>query len=47
MREVLILSLVHLEEFGFDLNCSLMIALKPHLDLSSDSTIRDSLELRK
>ena len=42
LKEVLILSLVRLKEFGFDLCDSLMIALKPHLDVSSSSTIRDS-----
>jgi hypothetical protein len=47
LKEVLILSLVRLEESSFDLNGSLMIALKPHPDLSSGSTIRDSLKLRK
>ena len=34
-------------ESGFDLCGSLMIALKPHPDLLSSSTIRDSLKLRK
>jgi hypothetical protein len=32
---------------GFDLCGSLVIAIKPHTDLSSSSTIRDSLKLRK
>jgi hypothetical protein len=45
--EVLILSLVRLQESSFDQNGSLVIVLKPHLDLSSSSTIRDSLELKK
>ena len=47
LREVLILSLVRLKESGFDLCGSLVIALKPHPDLSSSSTIRDSLKLKK
>jgi hypothetical protein len=47
LREVLILTLVCLEVSSFDLNGSLMIALKPHLDLLSSSTIGDSLELLK
>ena len=47
LREVLILSLVHLKESGFDLCGSLMIALKPHPDLSSSRAIGDSLKLRK
>jgi hypothetical protein len=34
--------LVHLKESGFNLCSSLVIALKPHPDLSSSSTIRDS-----
>ena len=47
LREVLILTLVSFKESGFDLCGSLVIALKPHLDLSSSSTIKDSLKLRK
>jgi hypothetical protein len=39
--------LVHLIESGFDLCGPLVIALKPHLDLPSGSTIGDSLELLK
>jgi len=47
LSEVLLLSLVCLIESGFDMGCTLVIALKPHLDLSSSSTIKDTLELRK
>jgi hypothetical protein len=47
LREVLILMLVRLKKSSFDLCSSLVIALKPHPDLSSSSTIRDSLKLRK
>ena len=39
--------LVRLKESSFDLCGSLMIALKPHPNLSSSSTIIDSLKLRK
>jgi hypothetical protein len=39
--------LVCLKKSSFDLCSSLMIALKPHPDLSSSNTIRDSLKLRK
>ena len=46
-RKVLILSLVHLKESSFNMCGSLMIALKPHLDLSSSRTIGDSCKLRK
>jgi hypothetical protein len=45
--EVLVLPLVRLIESEFDLCGPLMIALKPHPDLPSSSTIRDSLELLK
>jgi hypothetical protein len=45
LGEVLILPLVRLVESGFDLCGPLMIALKPHPDLPSGSTIGDSLEL--
>jgi hypothetical protein len=41
------LTLVRLEESGFDLNGSLVIALKPHPYLPSSRIIRDSLKLRK
>ena len=44
---VLMLTLVRLKESDFDLCGSLVIALKPHPDLSSSSIIRDSLKLRK
>ena len=47
LSEVLVLSLVRLIESGFDMGYTLVIALKPHLDLSSSSTIRDTLKLRK
>jgi len=47
LSEVLVLSLVRLIESGFDMGCTLVIALKPHPDLSSSSTIKDTLELRK
>jgi hypothetical protein len=47
LREVLVLTLVRLEEYGFDLCSPLVIALKLHPDLSSSHTIRDSFELRK
>jgi hypothetical protein len=47
LGEVLVLPLVCLVESGFDLCGPLVIALKPHLDLSSSSTIRDSLKLLK
>jgi hypothetical protein len=39
--------LVRLEESSFDLNGSLVIALKPHPDVLSYRTIEDSLKLRK
>jgi hypothetical protein len=42
LREVLILMLVRLKKSSFDLCSYLVIALKPHPDLSSSSTIRDS-----
>jgi hypothetical protein len=47
LGEVLVLPLVRLVESGFDLCGPLVIALKPHLDLPSSSTIGDSLELLK
>ena len=47
LREVLILTLLCLKESGFNLCHSLVIALKPHPDLSSSRTIGDSLKLRK
>ena len=47
LREVLILTLLCLKESGFNLCHSLVIALKPHPDLLSSSTIRDSIKLRK
>ena len=47
LREVLILTLLCLKESGFNLCHSLVIALKPHPDLSSSRAIGDSLKLRK
>jgi hypothetical protein len=47
LGEVLILPLVRLVESSFDLCGPLVIALKPHLDLPSSSTIGDSLKLLK
>ena len=47
LREVLILTLLCLKESGFNLCHSLVIALKPHPDLLSSSTITDSIKLRK
>jgi hypothetical protein len=47
LREVLILMLVRLKEFGFDMNGSFVIALKPHPDLPNRRIIGDSLELQK
>jgi hypothetical protein len=47
LGEVIILPLVRLKESSFDLCGPLMIALKPHPDLPSGSTIGDSLKLRK
>jgi hypothetical protein len=47
LDKVLVLPLVRLVESGFDLCGPLMIALKPHPDLLSGSTIEDSLELLK
>jgi hypothetical protein len=47
LGEVLVLPLVHLVESGFDLCGPLMIALKPHPDLASSSTIGDSFDLLK
>jgi hypothetical protein len=44
---VLVLPLVCLIESGFDLCGPLVIALKPHSDLPSSSTIGDSFELLK
>jgi hypothetical protein len=45
LEKVLILPLVRLIESGFDLCSSLVIALKPHPNLPSDSTIGGSLKL--
>jgi hypothetical protein len=45
LGEVLVLPLVRLVESGFDLCGPLVIALKPHPDLPSGSTIRDSRTL--
>jgi hypothetical protein len=47
LDEVLVLPLIRLVESDFDLCGSLVIALKPHPDLMSGSTIGDSLELLK
>jgi hypothetical protein len=47
LSEVLVLPLVRLVESGFDMWCTLVIALKPHPDLPSSSTTGDSLELLK
>jgi hypothetical protein len=47
LGEILALPLVYLVESGFDLCGPLVIALKPHPDLPSGSTIGDSLELLK
>jgi hypothetical protein len=47
LGEVLVLPLVRLIESGFDLCGPFVIALKPHPDLLSSSTIGDSLELLK
>jgi hypothetical protein len=47
LGEVLVLPLVRLVESGFDMCGPLVIALKPHPDLPSSSTIGDSFELLK
>jgi hypothetical protein len=47
LSKVLILTFVRLKESGFDLHGSLVLVLKPHLDLSSGSEIKNPLKLRK
>jgi hypothetical protein len=45
LSKVLILTFVRLKESSFELCSSLVIALKPHLDLLSSSEIRNLFKL--